>query len=187
MRSCWVGRLEDEEEAGLKEVTLHLKDSTLCETEDLLIGVEISLQWWLSRWVVSDSCNPWTVACQASLSMGFSRQEYCNGLPFPSPGDLPNPGIKPWVSYIEGRFFTNWTTREACTIFPPVLVLNSSSTTFMLIQSIYWPGEFCGLYSPWGRKESDMTERLSLTHSPFQFALWPLLVLASNKLSSLRL
>ena len=39
--------------------------------------------------------TPWTVACQAPLSMGFSRQEYCSGLPFPSPGDLPNPGIKP--------------------------------------------------------------------------------------------
>ena len=38
---------------------------------------------------------PWTVAYQASLSMGFSRQEYWSGLPFPSPGDLPDPGIKP--------------------------------------------------------------------------------------------
>ena len=37
----------------------------------------------------------WTVAHQASLSMGFSRQEYWNGLSFPSPGDLPNPGIEP--------------------------------------------------------------------------------------------
>ena len=37
----------------------------------------------------------WTVAHQAPLSMGFSRQEYWNGLPFPSPGDLPNPGIEP--------------------------------------------------------------------------------------------
>ena len=39
--------------------------------------------------------TPWTVAYQAPLSMGFSRQEYWSGLPFPSPGDLPNPGIKP--------------------------------------------------------------------------------------------
>ena len=37
----------------------------------------------------------WTVACQAPLSMEFSRQEYWSGWPFPSPGDLPNPGIKP--------------------------------------------------------------------------------------------
>ena len=39
--------------------------------------------------------TPWTVARQAPLSMGFSRQEYWSGLPFPSLGDLPDPGIKP--------------------------------------------------------------------------------------------
>ena len=39
--------------------------------------------------------TPWTVACQAPLSMGFSRQEYSSGLPFPSPGDLLNSGIEP--------------------------------------------------------------------------------------------
>ena len=38
---------------------------------------------------------PWTVVYQASLSMGFSRQEYWSGLPFPSPGDLPDPRIEP--------------------------------------------------------------------------------------------
>ena len=38
---------------------------------------------------------PWTVAYQAPPSTGFSRQEYWTGLPFPSPGDLPNPGIEP--------------------------------------------------------------------------------------------
>ena len=38
--------------------------------------------------------TPWTVACQAPLSTGFSRQEYWSGLPFPSPGDLPDPGIE---------------------------------------------------------------------------------------------
>ena len=37
----------------------------------------------------------WTVACQSPLSMGFSRQEYQSGLPCPSPGDLPNPGMEP--------------------------------------------------------------------------------------------
>ena len=39
--------------------------------------------------------TPWTVAYQAPPSMGFSRQEYWSGLPFPSLGDLPNPGIEP--------------------------------------------------------------------------------------------
>ena len=43
---------------------------------------------------MSDSATPWTVAHQAPLSMGFSRQGYWSGRPFPSPGDLPNPGTK---------------------------------------------------------------------------------------------
>ena len=46
--------------------------------------------------VMSDSfATPWTVACQASLPIGFPRQEYWSGLPLPSPGDFPDPGIKP--------------------------------------------------------------------------------------------
>ena len=45
--------------------------------------------------VVSNSATPWTIAYQGPLSMGFPRQEYWSRLPFPSPGDLPNPGIKP--------------------------------------------------------------------------------------------
>ena len=45
---------------------------------------------------MSDSfATPWIVACQAALSTGFPRQEYWNGLPFPSPGYLPDPGIEP--------------------------------------------------------------------------------------------
>ena len=47
----------------------------------------------LSR--VQPFATPWSIAHKAPLSMGFSRQEYWNGLPFPSPGDLPNPGIEP--------------------------------------------------------------------------------------------
>ena len=49
----------------------------------------------LSCSVVSDSATPWTVADQAPLSTGFSRKEYWSGLPYPSQGDLPNPGIEP--------------------------------------------------------------------------------------------
>ena len=56
---------------------------------------------------MSDSfVTPWTVASQAPLSMGFLRQEYWSGLPFPSPGDLPNPGIKPTSPALAGGFFT---------------------------------------------------------------------------------
>ena len=49
---------------------------------------------------------PRTVAHQAPLSMGFPRQEYWSGLPFPPPGDLPHPGIKPVSPALAGGFFT---------------------------------------------------------------------------------
>ena len=56
------------------------------------------LLWWCGG-LFAKSClplaTPWTVACQVPPSMGFSRQESWSGLPFPSPGDLPDPGIKP--------------------------------------------------------------------------------------------
>ena len=45
--------------------------------------------------LVSDSATPWTITCQAPLSMGFPKKEYWSGLPFPSSGDLPDPGIGP--------------------------------------------------------------------------------------------
>ena len=69
--------------------------------------------------VVSDSATPWTVAHQAPLSMGFSRQEYWSGLPFPSSGDLLKPGIKPGSPSLQAEslpcerpgkpFSTRWT------------------------------------------------------------------------------
>ena len=48
--------------------------------------------------------TPWMVACQAPSSMEFSRQEYWSGLPFPSPGDLPNPGIELGSSALQADF-----------------------------------------------------------------------------------
>ena len=67
--------------------------------------------------IVSDSfVTLWTIALQAPLSMGFFRPGYWSGLPFPSLGDLPHPGIEP-MSLISpelaGRFFTTSTTWEA--------------------------------------------------------------------------
>ena len=50
--------------------------------------------------------TPWIVAGQAPLSMAFSRQEHWSGLPFPSPGDLPDPGIKLVSPALGGGFFT---------------------------------------------------------------------------------
>ena len=58
----------------------------------------------------------WTVDCQGPVSTGFSWKEYWIGLPFPSPGDLPDPGIEPVSlapSALAGRFFASWATGEA--------------------------------------------------------------------------
>ena len=51
--------------------------------------------------------TPWTVAYQAPLSLGFSRQKYWSGSPFPSPGDLPNPGIEPRFPALEADALTS--------------------------------------------------------------------------------
>ena len=51
--------------------------------------------------------TPWTVAFQAPPSMEFSRQEYWSGLPFPSPGDLPDPGIKPRSPVLQADALTS--------------------------------------------------------------------------------
>ena len=65
-------------------------------------------------WLVPKLCpffaTPWTVARQAPLSMGFPRQEYWSGLPFPSLGDLPDPGMEPMSPALAGGFFTTSTT-----------------------------------------------------------------------------
>ena len=60
-----------------------------------------------SHKVMSDSfATPWMIAHQSPLSMGFSRQECWSGLPFPSPGDLPDPGIEPVPPALASGFFT---------------------------------------------------------------------------------
>ena len=50
--------------------------------------------------------TPWTIAGQAHLSIGFWGQEYWSALPFPPPGDLPDPGVKPDSPALAGSFFT---------------------------------------------------------------------------------
>ena len=62
----------------------------------------------LSLSLVAKACptlaTPWTIACQAPLSMGFSRQEYWSGLPFPSPGDFPDPRIQPGSAALQADY-----------------------------------------------------------------------------------
>ena len=57
-----------------------------------------------------------TVASQAPLSMGFSRQEFWSGLPFPSPGDLPDPGIEPWslALQVNSLLLSPWGSQVVC-------------------------------------------------------------------------
>ena len=73
--------------------------------------------------------TPWTIACQASLSMGFSRQEYWSGLPLSPPGHLSNPGIEPASlssPALAGRFFTTSATGEALPAAAADIMRNAS-------------------------------------------------------------
>ena len=79
---------EESERAGLKLNVKNTKIMTVCV---------------LSQSVVSNSLQPMTVALQAPLSWGFSRQEYWSGLPCPPPGDILNPGIEPRSSELQAN------------------------------------------------------------------------------------
>ena len=92
--------------------------STLCSgtlakiAETVLIVLKHAV---LCRSVTSASATLWTVVSQAPLTAGFSQQEYWSGWPFPSPGDLPNPGIKPASPAspaLAGRLFTTEPPRK---------------------------------------------------------------------------
>ena len=110
--------------------------------------------------------TPWTVAYQVPPSMGFSRQEYWSGLPFPSP-DLPHPGIEPrspaaqtvkrLLAMQEARvWFLGWEDP-----LEKEMAIHSST----LAWKIPWTEEPDRLQS-WGRKESDTTEWLHFIFTP---------------------
>ena len=84
--------------------------------------------------LVAKSCptlaTAWTVTCQAPLSIGFSRSEYWSGLPFPSPGDLANSGIKPMSSTLQADYLPTEPLGE------PLLSLYSLSILSILICSL---------------------------------------------------
>ena len=115
------------------------------------------------------------IAHQASLSMGFARQEYWSGLPFLPPGDLPDPGIEPFVAcascrqvYLLSHFPAGSDSKSICLQcgrpgFNPwvgkILWRRKWQPT-----PVFLPGKFHGWrnlvgYSPWGPKESDTSER----------------------------
>ena len=90
--------------------------------------------------------TPWTVAHQAPLSMGFSRQEYWSGLPFPSPGDLPGPGMEARSPALQADSLPSESTEKP-----------NNNTPVLLPGKSHGQRSLVG-YSPWGHKESDMTE-----------------------------
>ena len=116
----------------------------------------------------------WTVACQAPLSMGFSRQGYWSGLPCPPPGDLPDPGIHPCLLCLLHWGLTGFPDgasgkEPACQCrrcrrprFHPWVGKIPWERKWHTIP-VFLPGESHGQrslvgYSPWGRKEWDTTE-----------------------------
>ena len=78
---------------SFRSVCRHETDATLC-----MVGCGLVAKLCLTL------VTPWTATCQAPLSMGFSGQEYWSGLPFPSPGDLPDLGIEPGSSALQADF-----------------------------------------------------------------------------------
>ena len=112
--------------------------------------------------------TPWTVAYSTPPSMGFSMQEYWNGLPFPSAEDLPNPGIKPRSPTLQADSLPS----------KPPGVPGVFCVCMCVYRRRHWhptpallPGKSHGWRSPvgcssWGRKESDTTER---PHFHFHF------------------
>ena len=118
---------------------------------------------------VAQSClfaTLWTVAHQVPPSMGFSRQEYWSGLPFPSPGDFPNPGIEARSPALQA---------DALTSEPPGKTQGRSHQGRSQWKRkwqptpVFLPGKFHGQrslvgYRPWGHREPAMTECLSTAH-----------------------
>ena len=95
--------------------------------------------------------TPWTVAYQAPLSMDFSKQEYWSGLPFPTPVDLPNPGIKLMslvFPALAGRFFTTSTIWEARQVIYPLLNKTSAyECIWLMVLGEHWIFSFAESHS----------------------------------------
>ena len=108
----------------------------------------------------------WTVVYQASLSMEFSKQECWSGLPFPSPRDLPDPGVEPRSPALQA---------DALPSEPPGggHTLDNSEGEGSL-----------ACYSPWAQKESDMTERLNKNNSSNPLPHHPLVTIYSVFMNS---
>ena len=79
----------------MNPINVFIKDTILCPYKPFAQSLQLCVLF----------VTLWTVAHQAPLSMGFSRQDYSSGLPCPPPGDLPNPGIKPTSPALADGFY----------------------------------------------------------------------------------
>ena len=105
----------------------------------------------LTYWVMCNSLmTSWTVACQAPLYMKFSRQEYWNGLPFPSPGDLFNPGIEPTSPALAGRFFTSEPPGESLVSVNTKCIYLATTGWKKLAVPLVLQNIICTSYCKWG-------------------------------------
>ena len=102
----------------------------------------------------------WTVACQAPLSLGLSKQEHWSGFSFPSPGDPPNPGIEPVSSALAGRFFTTQPPGKPPRLFLIILFLNFWGVEGLLfLFFFFWSG--CAMHIMW-----DLSSLMGLNPQP---------------------
>ena len=112
--------------------------------------------------------TPWTVAHQAPSSMGFSRQEYWSGLPFPSPGDLPNPGIEPRSPALQADALTS----EPYVYINPLPPEPPSHSPYFIDKRIEVQKVFCDLPKSHGcsvRKQCCKSYVLTLSPGLFPF------------------
>ena len=103
--------------------------------------------------------TPWTVACQAPLFMGFSRQEYWSGLSFPPPKDLPNPGTKPASPALVGGYLITE---------PP----GKPRITYWKIHKWNSMSEICFVFTSKGRKCGDGCTKISQELITVESTLW---------------
>ena len=129
--------------------------------------------------------TPWTVAYQPSPSMGFSRQEYWSGLPFPSPGDLPDPGIEPRSPALRADALPSEPPGKPILYIKSLLIPNSQSTFLLFprplgshepvllsVNTLIWlqslPTQTCLKKNSLGKGEKDRMYR-KLLHLPLHF------------------
>ena len=116
----------------------------------------------------------WTVAHQAPLSMGFSRQEYWSGLPFPSPGDLPDPGIKPRSPALQADALTSEPPGKPRTVVIKLYFIpQGSSAGRDMVERKTFVICVCGHLQSFSKGSSQPRDRSQVSHiAGRRFNLW---------------